>query len=180
MDRVAIVGTPGGGKSTLARDLSDSLGLERVELDALYHRPGWEETPVAEFRAKVAAALSTERWVAEGNYRTVSDMTQGWADTIVWLDLSRPRVTWRVSRRTFLRILRREELWNGNRESARRALSRDPERSIIAWTWQHHARYRELYAGQLDGPLWADADVVRLRTPREVRRWRDEAVASSQ
>ena len=179
MDRIAIVGTPGSGKSALARELARSLGLVHVELDALYHRPGWEPTPVPEFRASVAAALAGDRWVVDGNYRPVSDLTQGAADTIVWLDLPRPLVTSRVAWRTFARIARREELWNGNRESLRRALSRDPERSIIVWTWQQHPRYRDLFAGQLEGGLWAHATVVRLRTRGEVRRWLADAVASS-
>jgi adenylate kinase family enzyme len=179
MDRVAIVGTPGGGKSTLARDLERSLGLVRVELDALFHKPGWEETPVSEFRATVAEALSGGRWVVDGNYRTVSDMTQGWADTIVWLDLSRSVVTSRMMRRTLRRIWRREELWNGNRETLLRALSPDAEKSIIVWTWQRHSRYREMYENQLDGPLWSRSTIVRLRTRREVREWLAATVASS-
>jgi adenylate kinase family enzyme len=179
MDRIAIVGSPGGGKSTLARELADEVALAHVELDGLFHQAGWKETPVPEFRARVAAALSVDRWVVDGNYRTVSDMTQGWADTIVWLDLSRPLVTSRVMRRTVERIVRRQRPWNGNRESVRRALSRDPEKSIIVWTWQQHAQYRQMYERQLDGPLWADTTVVRLRTRREVRDWLAEAVASS-
>jgi adenylate kinase family enzyme len=180
MDRVAIVGSPGSGKSTLAKELSAALGLHHVELDSLFHRPDWEPTPVPEFRAKVAEALSVDRWVVDGNYRPVSDMTQGWADTIVWPDLPRRTVTTRVARRTFRRIVRREELWNGNRESVGRALNRDPEESIIVWTWQKHAQYRELYESQLDGPLWADGTVVRLQSAREVRDWLAEAVASSE
>lgn len=179
LQRIAIVGSPGSGKTTLARELSDSLGLSRVELDSLYHRPDWEPTPTPEFRSKVADALSADRWVVDGNYRQVSDMTQGWADTIVWPDLPRRTVTTRVARRTFRRIARREQLWNGNRESLGRALNRDPEESIIVWTWQKHPQYREMYESQLDGPLWADSTVVRLRTAREVRDWLDAAVASS-
>ncbi|MDX2381245.1 MAG: AAA family ATPase [Acidimicrobiia bacterium] len=179
MKRVAIVGSPGSGKSTLAQNLALALGFEHVELDSLFHRPDWEPTPVPEFRAAVAAALSVDRWVVDGNYRPVSDITAGWADTIVWLDLSRPVVTSRVVRRTIGRIGRRAELWNGNRESLRRALSRDPEKSIIVWTWQKHAHYRELYGSQLEGPLWSGSTVVRLRTRREVRDWLAGAVASS-
>lgn len=179
MDRIAIVGTPGSGKSTLARELSRSLGLLHVELDALFHRLGWEPTPVPEFRAAVADALTADRWVVDGNYRPVSDLTQGAADTIVWLDLSRPLVTSRVARRTLARIARREELWNGNRESVRRALSRDPERSIIVWTWQQHPKYRDLFEAQFEGEPWAHTRTVRLRTRGEVRRWLAEAVASS-
>jgi adenylate kinase family enzyme len=172
MERVTIVGSPGSGKSTLARQLAGALDMHHVELDALFHREGWEGTPVPAFRAAVSDALDRPRWVVDGNYRQVSDLTQGRADTIVWLDLPRWQVTWRVVRRTFARIVRRETLWNGNRESLRRALSPDPERSIIVWTWQQHPRYRSLFAAQADDGSWAHAEVVRLRSSAQVRSFR--------
>ncbi|HEU4753360.1 MAG TPA: AAA family ATPase, partial [Armatimonadota bacterium] len=56
MDRISVVGTCGSGKSTLARALAARLGLPRVELDALRHRPGWQETPDPLFREQVTEA----------------------------------------------------------------------------------------------------------------------------
>jgi len=38
--RLVVVGTTGAGKSTLAKRLSETLGLNFVELDALYWEPG--------------------------------------------------------------------------------------------------------------------------------------------
>ena len=99
MQRVTIVGGSGAGKSTLGATLASRLDARLVELDELFHQPGWEPTPTSEFRAKVAAALDTERWVVAGNYSVVMDLTQGGADTIIWLDLPRRLVTWRVAKR---------------------------------------------------------------------------------
>jgi len=179
VERVAVVGSPGAGKSTLARFLAESRGLHHVELDALFHRPGWEPSPIPAFRAAVSETLERDRWVVDGNYRQVSDLTQGRADTIVWLDLPRWQVTWRVTRRTLVRIARRQPLWNGNRESLRRVLSPDPERSIVVWTWQQHPKYRSLFAAQMVDGSWAHAGVVRLRSSRQVRRWRSAVAATA-
>jgi adenylate kinase family enzyme len=178
MERVTIVGSPGSGKSTLARRLAESLDLHHVELDALFHQQDWQPTPVPAFRAAVADALDRPRWVVDGNYRQVSDLTQARADTIVWLDLPRWQVTWRVMRRTFARIARHETLWNGNCESLRRALSPDPERSIIVWTWQQHRKYRALFGVQMVDGSWAHAEVVRLARSGEVRAWRRTVTGS--
>jgi adenylate kinase family enzyme len=40
MDRIAIVGRSGGGKSSLARKLAGKLKLPIVTLDVLFWRPG--------------------------------------------------------------------------------------------------------------------------------------------
>jgi len=170
MDRIAIVGCPGAGKSTLGRQLAAELDTSHVELDALFHQPNWEPTPIPEFRAKVTEALATERWVVDGNYRPIEDLTHGRADTIIWLDLAR----WRIMSRTILRSVRRaitrEELWNGNRESWRKLTSRDPELNVIVWSWQHHPKYRDRSGSWIEDGTWASKDVYRLRTPSEVRR----------
>ena len=172
MQRIAIVGCPGSGKSTIGRQIASTLNASHVELDALFHQPDWEPTPIPEFRAKVIEALTAERWVVDGNYRQVEDLVQGGADTIIWLDLARWRVITRIVRRSLQRLITREELWNGNQESWRNLISRDPERNVIVWSWQHHPKYRARYGAWSDDGTWATKNVYRLRTPAEVRRLR--------
>ena len=88
------------------------------------------------------------------------------ADTIVWLDLPRPVVMWRVTSRSFGRVVRRTELWNGNRESAANLLAlHDPERSIVRWAWDGVERYRRLYVPAMASTTWADLRWYRLRSP---------------
>ena len=50
MRRVSVVGISGAGKTTLARRLAPALDVPHVELDAIFHQPGWTELPVEEFR----------------------------------------------------------------------------------------------------------------------------------
>lgn len=175
MQRVTIVGGSGAGKSTLAAELAALLDARHVELDELFHQPGWEPTPTPEFRAEVAGALDTERWVVAGNYSVVMDLTQGAADTIVWLDLPRWQVTARVARRSFKRAATRERLWNGNRERWRDFVKRDPEDNIILWAWTHHEVYTQRYETFASGSFWAHAEVHRLTSPKQVRAFLDSA-----
>jgi adenylate kinase family enzyme len=39
--RIAVIGSPGAGKSTLARELGAALGLPVYHLDRLLWRPHW-------------------------------------------------------------------------------------------------------------------------------------------
>ena len=45
LKRIAIIGSPGVGKSTFARQLGDITGIEVFHLDRLFWKPGWVETP---------------------------------------------------------------------------------------------------------------------------------------
>ena len=170
--RVVVQGTSGSGKSTLSAALADTLGVAYLELDGLYQQPNWMGLELEEFRERVSAFVAQPRWVVDGNYSQVRDILWPLATTIVFIDLPKRVVMTRVVKRTLLRIVKRERLWNDNRESWRNALSRDPMRNIILWTWNTHARYH--------GPVPVEAResvgherVVVLSSQRAVRRFLD-------
>src|SRR5262249_23491908 len=141
------------------------LGAPFHEIDALNHGPGWTEATPEELRARVEPLVARDRWVIDGVYRgKLGDLVLGVADTIVWLDL--PVRIWlpRLVRRTARRIVWREGLWNGNRETLRGALwGRD---ALIPPALHSPFRRRRDYPAKL-----ARYRVVRLCSPREVERW---------
>lgn len=159
-------GGTGSGKSTFAREVAARLGVPHVELDALHHGPNWQEASAEELQARVEAAIDDEGgWVVDGNYDgKLGTLVLDRAELIVWLDLPL-RVTFpRLLRRTVRRAWRREELWNGNRESFRLAfLSRE---SILLWLFRTHWLNRREWPARFAG-----RELVRLRSPREVRDW---------
>jgi adenylate kinase family enzyme len=168
-----VVGNSGSGKTHLARRLSARLGLPLLELDALNHRPGWQEAPVEEFRAEVRRVLdgydrSHGGWVVDGNYRArIADLL--YADTFVWLDYPRRVVAPRIVGRTLGRLLLRRELWNGNRERWRALVSRHPGENIVLWSFSQHGEYHRAY--EAESAAAGNATWVRLRSPREADRW---------
>jgi len=103
--RIAVAGTSGAGKTTLAARVGELLGIPHVEIDALFHGPSW--TPRETFRAEVEAFSAEPRWVTEWQYGAARELLAERADLLVWLDLSRATVMRRVVRRTVLRRLRR-------------------------------------------------------------------------
>jgi adenylate kinase family enzyme len=169
LQRIVIVGVAGAGKTTLARHLAQHLGLPHVELDALFWDANWTQTSPAIFRERVSQALGGDRWVTDGNYSKVRDLTWGRADTIVWLDYSLGTILTRLIWRTVRRSFTREELWNGNRESlVGGLLARD---SLLGWAIKTYPVKRERYLAALNDPTWAHLDIVRLRTPRATQIW---------
>ena len=157
------------GKTTLGRELARRLDVPFVELDSLVHGPNCTETPDDELRALVDPIVASDGWVIDGGYwGKLGDLVLRNADAVVWLDL--PVRIWlpRLVRRTLGRLIRREELWNGNRETVRNFIfSRD---SLLLYALRNHPRHRRVYPKRL-----APYDVVRLRSPREVERWLENA-----
>lgn len=167
--RVVVTGTSGSGKTTLAGKLAARLGLERIELDAINWLPGWvglNETDPAEFRRRVAQAVTAERWVVAGNYENSRPIVWARATHLVWLDYSRAVVMRRVIGRSVARALSGEELWpgTGNREDFRRWLDKEHP---IRWAWDTFERRRANTQARLAEPMAAHLKVARLRRPRE-------------
>ncbi len=168
MRRICIVGTSGSGKTTLARLLAERLNIPHVELDALHWQPGWTSTETPLLLARVAEALSGDSWVVDGNYSSLHDVTWARADTVIWLDYALPLVISRITRRTARRLITRTELWNGNRERLRSVFSRD---SIILWSLTTWGKNRHRYRQQFAQPDFSHLRLIRLRSPRQTRRW---------
>ena len=169
--RVSVVGNSGSGKSTLARELAASLGVPHLELDSVYHQPGWEPRPVEEFQRLVAARTSEDGWVIDGNYSAVQPIVWARADTVVWLDLPKRLVMGRVTWRTVRRAVTRQELWNGNREPLSNFLSWVPEKSVISWAWHSHTKYRTRYVAAAADPANAHIRFIRLASRGDVTRF---------
>lgn len=166
MRKVAVIASASGcGKTTVGRALAARLGVPFVELDALNHGPGWAEATAAELRARITPIVATDGWVIDGGYRgKLGDLVLEGADTVVWLDLPRREWVPRLVRRTIRRILTREELWSGNRETVRDGfLHRD---GLLRFAWRNYPRRRAKYPSEL-----ARFHVVRLRSQRAVDEW---------
>jgi adenylate kinase family enzyme len=155
--RVEVVGPSCSGKTTTARRLAAILGVPYVELDALHHDAGWTEAPAEVLQERVRAALDAapDGWVVDGTYfGKLGTLVLDRADTIVWLDIPFRTAIRRVLWRTLRRAVKREELWNGNRESLRLAFSRD---SIVLWVFRTHRAFESTWA-----PRFKHRNVVRV------------------
>ncbi len=161
--RVWVMGTSGSGKSSLAREIAGRLGVEHVELDGIYHQAGWVALPREEFRERVEQIVAGDEWVVDGNYRgALAEVVWDRVQTVVWFDLPRWRVMVQLVRRTIVRVVTRQVLWNGNREPWGNLWSVDPDKSVVAWAWTTHARNRERHLAALVDPRYRHVEFVRV------------------
>jgi hypothetical protein len=121
--------------------------------------------PRRALRSQLAPFLASDAWVIDGTYqRKLGDLVLAAADVVVWLDL--PVRVWfpRLARRTWRRLRRREELWNGNRESLSNAIcGRD---SLFRYALRAHFQRRREWPLEL-----RRRPVIRLKTVVEVEQF---------
>ncbi len=178
MTRIVLLGTTGSGKSTLGAVLAEHLRAPHIELDSWNHGANWTPTPRDEFRRRIEDLNDEPSWVVDGNYLDLAGPIL-WhdADLVVWLDM--PLVTVvlpRLLRRSISRIVRRSELWHGNRETLSTLLGRN---SLIRWAIVSHRRHRRELPLRLAPPALSGPAVVRLRSPREVQAWTAQMLAAT-
>ena len=89
MRRTLVVGSPGSGKSHLARRLAAKLKLPLIHLDFYFWRAGWEPSDDATFFRCVRELAAGPEWVMDGNYSRTFAIRMPRADTLVWLEYPR-------------------------------------------------------------------------------------------
>ncbi|MEE2681444.1 MAG: adenylate kinase [Planctomycetota bacterium] len=174
MPRITIIGCSGSGKSTLARTVHQRLGIPWLELDSLQHQPDWTPLDPERFRGAVTAFMDRHRdWVIDGNYPVVSDLIHPRCSDLVWLDVPLPRVLWQLGGRSLSRLIRRTELWNGNRERLRDHLSLEPGRSVLVWAMRTHQVYPARFQSLAEDPLRTHLRLHRIRDRNDRQRLLD-------
>ncbi len=167
--KIAVVGTSGNGKTTLSKRLAEIFDVPYVELDSLYHLPGWVEAGVEDFRRDVEAAMNrSDGWVIDGSYiRKIGDTILLRADTLVWLDQPLPLTLWRLLKRSIRDIVTKRDMFNGNRQTIRGAFFMKD--SLFGWAIKTHFWNRREWPALF--AQYPNLNVIRLRSPGEVRHW---------
>lgn len=107
MSRVVVVGIAGGGKSTLARRISASLGLPLHQMDKIQWLPGWKMAAGARQNSLHERIMQSERWVIDG-YGSWESMERRCdeADTLILMDQPAWRHYWWAYKRNIKMLFR--------------------------------------------------------------------------
>jgi adenylate kinase family enzyme len=167
--RVVVIGSSCSGKSTTGARLAAKLGHPFVELDDLFWGPNWQPKPPEQFASLARQAAAKERWVMAGNYSAVRGEVWPRATAVVWLNVSLPVALRRVVRRTAMRLVRREVLWHGNRESLSRTLF--TRESIVWWVLSTHNLRRKQFSAVRSSDQYPHLRWYEFHRPSEVERF---------
>lgn len=156
MRRIAVMGSPGSGKTRFAVRLGDMTGVPVVHLDRLNWRPGWREAPMEVYRSAHDAAVARDRWIIDGDYSRHFGERLRRADTIVLFALPTRLTLFRIAKRV---LLLRGEVRPDMPEGC-------PERwdwAFMHWVWRWR-RHRLPAIRAAIGAQGADARLVEVHS----------------
>ncbi|MGB8213948.1 MAG: AAA family ATPase [Anaerolineales bacterium] len=171
--RIVVVGVTGCGKSVLAEKLANKLGLDFIELDALYWKPGWVACADEEFHQRVEVATRAPAWALAGNYSKTRDLVWPRTQAVIWLDYPFLLVFGRLWKRTWRRWLTQELLWGTNYERLWPQLKVWSKDSLFYWQVHSYRRQKRLYPQLFTSPEYAHLAFFHFRWPMEMEEWLD-------
>lgn len=86
MKKVIVIGCPGSGKSTFARELHDRTGLPLFHLDMMYWNADRTTVDKTVFRERLGSVLAQDVWIIDGNYGSTMEWRMQACDTVFFLD----------------------------------------------------------------------------------------------
>ena len=84
--RVAVIGCPGGGKSTFSRALRDRVDLPLYHLDAIYWRDDRTHLSREDFYPLMQKIIARDEWIMDGNYNSTLEWRISACDLLIFLD----------------------------------------------------------------------------------------------
>ena len=87
-NKIAIVGAPGTGKTTLSNILSKLYGIEATHIDGIHHMENWVQRDKDERDKIILDIVKRGKWIIDGTYKATLKPRFEAADLIIWLDYS--------------------------------------------------------------------------------------------
>lgn len=163
LKKIMIIGSPGTGKSTLAKRLRNLTNFPTYSLDAMFWQPGWVQSDTKSFRQKLEDVVNTEKWIIDGNYSNHLDLRLPKADLVIYLDFIMPICLFRVIKRSLKSFGRvRSEMADGCTEK----IDLEFYRYVVTFPWKVRSRMQSDFE-----KFGAGDKLVILQSNRQVERF---------
>lgn len=162
-NRIMVIGSSGGGKSTLSQRLAARRDLPYVSMDRdFFWLPGWVKREKSEERRLIAETVAKDRWLMDGSGPSTFDLRLPRTDFVIWVRLSRWRCLWGVGKRGLRHFGRTRP------DMAPGCVEKVPDLEFLRyiWTFEKRSVPKILDGLQQYGP---DVPVLQLKSRRQMR-----------
>jgi adenylate kinase family enzyme len=101
VNKIAVIGISGSGKSTFSRKLAEQTGLPLFHMDQLFWKGNWEEVPESEYLIAHHQLVQRDQWIIEGYIDSKMSERLKSADLVIFLDYPGWLCAWWVLKRWF-------------------------------------------------------------------------------
>lgn len=165
MQKVAVVGCGGSGKSHLARELGKILDAPVTHLDSVFYDNEWNTQPMDKFTELQRELVTQPRWVIDGNYNSTLRVRLEACDTVVLMDVSTLAALYGI----FSRQMRHGAGHQGN------GVHNRIHWGVIKYVATYRRTMRPRVMAKIEQFAAGQAEVVLLANRRQTGRWLREA-----
>ncbi len=102
MKKILVIGSPGSGKSTFAREISKKTNIVLYHMDKLHWYGKWKSISKEELLSKIEKIVEKDSWIIDGNYSSSLEIRVKNADTIFYFDYPSYICLFRIIKRYFM------------------------------------------------------------------------------
>lgn len=88
INKISIIGGPGTGKSTLAKNLGRELNLPVYHIDGIHHLENWQIRDKDERDQIILDKIKEPKWIMDGTYHSTLEMRVKNSDLVIFLNYS--------------------------------------------------------------------------------------------
>ncbi len=112
MKKISIIGSPGAGKTTFGRELSEKTSIPIHHLDYYFHQKKHDyQNNKQAWVDRVGQLTAGDSWIIEGNYGSTYEQRIPKSDTLIFIDVPTWLSVWSVlKRRVQYRNTKRHEM----------------------------------------------------------------------
>lgn len=163
--RILLLGTGGAGKSTLAKEMGELLGLEVIHLDSHFWEPGWVLPEKEKWNKVLNDLMNKDSYIMDGNYTKTVYERGLHADTAILIDMPRVIAIWRI-------VKRRIKYRNVTRPDMREGCNEKLDWPFVKWVW-NYPRKKQVILNELHR---SGIEVIVLKGKRGVKQFRNKLI----
>jgi len=169
VNKIAVIGCCGGGKSVLTKKLSKIWGVPAYHLDDHFWHEDWVETEHDQWHKVHRELIEKDSWIIDGTYSSCLELRMKSADLIIFVDLPLWLCFCRVIKRQLKNFLGWEKslparIQNSNNSTRKTYLS---GWSFYLYVLNFKRNFNPIIH-ELAGKLESHQEMIRLGSAKEV------------